>query len=139
MIDWRERIVSDPDICHGKPRIKGSRIMVSVVLDNLAEGLFCGADFGVRNGGERSFTFASVLTAVGLEFRATLLESGFPPPWIPAFRGNDGCGSRHRPAIHGPVVSPGRFRPARPLVSEGAAGSGGSSSEFSGFPVAVTA
>ena len=32
------RIVSNPDICHGKPCIKGTRIMVSVVLDNLAEG-----------------------------------------------------------------------------------------------------
>ncbi len=39
MIDWRERIKSDPEVCHGKPCIKGTRIMVSVVLDNLAEGL----------------------------------------------------------------------------------------------------
>ena len=39
MIDWRERIAGDPPICHGKPCIKGTRIMVSVVLDNLAEGL----------------------------------------------------------------------------------------------------
>lgn len=39
IIDWRERIAADPVICHGKPCIKGTRIMVSVVLDNLAEGL----------------------------------------------------------------------------------------------------
>ena len=39
MIDWRDRITADPDICHGKPCIRGTRIMVSVVLDNLAEGL----------------------------------------------------------------------------------------------------
>jgi uncharacterized protein (DUF433 family) len=39
MIDWRERIAADRAICHGKPCIKGTRIMVSVVLDNLAEGL----------------------------------------------------------------------------------------------------
>ena len=39
MIDWRERIAANPAICHGKPCIKGTRIMVSVVLDNLAEGL----------------------------------------------------------------------------------------------------
>ncbi len=32
------RIASNPNICHGKPCIKGTRIMVSVVLDNLAEG-----------------------------------------------------------------------------------------------------
>ena len=39
MVDWRDRIVVDPKICHGKPCIKGTRIMVSVILDNLAEGL----------------------------------------------------------------------------------------------------
>jgi len=39
MVDWRDRIVIDPKICHGKPCIKGTRIMVSVILDNLAEGL----------------------------------------------------------------------------------------------------
>jgi uncharacterized protein (DUF433 family) len=36
---WQERISSDPNICHGKPCIKGTRILTSVVLDNLAEGL----------------------------------------------------------------------------------------------------
>jgi uncharacterized protein (DUF433 family) len=39
MTDWRERIKVDPAVCHGKPCIRGTRIMVSVVLDNLAEGL----------------------------------------------------------------------------------------------------
>lgn len=39
MIDWRERIATDPAICHGKACVKGTRIMVSIVLDNLAEGL----------------------------------------------------------------------------------------------------
>ena len=39
MIHWQERIAANPAICHGKPCIKGTRIMVSVVLDNLAEGL----------------------------------------------------------------------------------------------------
>ena len=33
-----ERIVSDPGICHGKACIKGTRIMVSIILDNLAAG-----------------------------------------------------------------------------------------------------
>jgi len=33
-----ERIVIDPDICHGKPTIKGTRIMVSNVLSLLAGG-----------------------------------------------------------------------------------------------------
>jgi len=38
MTDWRERISVDPNICHGKVCIKGTRVMVSVVLDNLAAG-----------------------------------------------------------------------------------------------------
>jgi uncharacterized protein (DUF433 family) len=36
--DWRKRISIDPNICHGKPCIKGRRIMVSVVLDYLKAG-----------------------------------------------------------------------------------------------------
>ena len=36
---WRERITVDPFVCHGKACIKGTRIMVSVILDNLAEGV----------------------------------------------------------------------------------------------------
>lgn len=38
-MNWRERITSDPDISHGRVCIKGTRIMVSVILDNLSEGL----------------------------------------------------------------------------------------------------
>ena len=33
-----ERISIDQKICHGRACIKGTRIMVSVVLDNLASG-----------------------------------------------------------------------------------------------------
>ncbi len=36
-MNWRERITVDPLVCHGKACIKGTRIMVSVILDNLAE------------------------------------------------------------------------------------------------------
>ena len=38
-MNWRERISVDPAICHGKACIAGTRVMVSVVLDNLAAGL----------------------------------------------------------------------------------------------------
>ncbi len=37
-MDWRERITVDPQVCHGKACIKGTRILVSVILDNLAAG-----------------------------------------------------------------------------------------------------
>jgi len=32
-------IVSDPEICHGKPTFRGTRIMVADVLEQVAEGL----------------------------------------------------------------------------------------------------
>jgi uncharacterized protein (DUF433 family) len=35
---WQERISVDPAVCHGKACIRGTRVMVSVVLDNLAAG-----------------------------------------------------------------------------------------------------
>ncbi|MEW5803206.1 MAG: DUF433 domain-containing protein [bacterium] len=38
-MNWREYITVDPAVCHGRACIKGTRIMVSVVLDNLAAGL----------------------------------------------------------------------------------------------------
>jgi uncharacterized protein (DUF433 family) len=38
-MNWRDRISVNPRICHGKACIKGTRIMVSIVLDNLAEGI----------------------------------------------------------------------------------------------------
>lgn len=34
-----KRISVDPQICHGKACITGTRIMVSIILDNLVSGL----------------------------------------------------------------------------------------------------
>ena len=34
-----ERISIDPNVCFGKPCIRGTRIWVSLILDNLAEGV----------------------------------------------------------------------------------------------------
>jgi uncharacterized protein (DUF433 family) len=36
---WQDRITTDPQVCHGKACIKGTRVMASVVLDNLAAGV----------------------------------------------------------------------------------------------------
>jgi uncharacterized protein (DUF433 family) len=36
-MNWKERITVDPLVCHGKACVKGTRIMVSVILDNLAD------------------------------------------------------------------------------------------------------
>jgi len=37
-VDWKRYIVSDPEILRGKPRLKGTRIPVGVVLGYLAAG-----------------------------------------------------------------------------------------------------
>lgn len=37
-MSWQDRISVDPAICHGAACIKGTRVMVSVILDNLAAG-----------------------------------------------------------------------------------------------------
>lgn len=37
-MNWRKRISVNPSICHGKACITGTRVMVSVILDNLAAG-----------------------------------------------------------------------------------------------------
>ncbi len=38
-MDWRAHIAVDPRVCLGRACFTGTRIMVSVVLDNLAAGL----------------------------------------------------------------------------------------------------
>lgn len=41
-MDWRDRIAVDPHVCHGKACVSsqgGTRVMVSVILDNLAAGV----------------------------------------------------------------------------------------------------
>lgn len=48
MNNWQDRINTNPNVCHGKPCITGTRIMVSVILDNLADGMTpneIGADY----------------------------------------------------------------------------------------------
>jgi len=37
-VEWKQHIVSDPEILRGKPRIKGTRIPVGLILGHLAAG-----------------------------------------------------------------------------------------------------
>jgi uncharacterized protein (DUF433 family) len=37
--NWQERISINPNVCHGKACIRGTRTMVSMILDNLAVGV----------------------------------------------------------------------------------------------------
>jgi uncharacterized protein (DUF433 family) len=37
-VDWRDYVVSTPDVLRGKPHLKGTRIPVSLILGYLAAG-----------------------------------------------------------------------------------------------------
>lgn len=37
-MSWHDRISADSAVCHGKACVRGTRVLVSVVLDNLAAG-----------------------------------------------------------------------------------------------------
>jgi len=38
VIEWKRYVVSDPEFLRGKPRLKGTRIPVSLILGYLASG-----------------------------------------------------------------------------------------------------
>ncbi len=38
MIDWRQHLTGDPHVCHGQLCAKGTRVLVTNILDSLAEG-----------------------------------------------------------------------------------------------------
>ena len=38
-MNWQEHITVDPEVCHGRACIAGTRVLVTAVLDNLAAGL----------------------------------------------------------------------------------------------------
>jgi uncharacterized protein (DUF433 family) len=37
-VDWKQHIVSEPEVLRGKPRLRGTRIPVGLVLGYLAAG-----------------------------------------------------------------------------------------------------
>ena len=60
-VNWREHITVDPEICHGRACITGTRVLVTAILDNLAAGL----DAHEVAGSYPSITTESVHAAVG--------------------------------------------------------------------------
>jgi uncharacterized protein (DUF433 family) len=38
MMDWRQYLTSDPQVCHGQLCARGTRVLVTVILDSLAAG-----------------------------------------------------------------------------------------------------
>lgn len=67
-------VVADPEICHGKPTFKGTRIMVSQVLDDVADGRSWDFICNVRWGGR--IAVAAVAEAVKLSRQAWLDDHG---------------------------------------------------------------
>jgi uncharacterized protein (DUF433 family) len=66
-LHWQDHISVDPNICHGKACIKGTRVMVSVVLDNIAAGhtteeILKSYPSLTREGVEASIRYAAELT-----------------------------------------------------------------------------
>jgi uncharacterized protein (DUF433 family) len=70
-MDWRQRITVDPAVCHGQACIKGTRVMVAVLLDNLAAGL--GADEVLRS--YPSLRTEDVQAAMASEISNTLIRT----------------------------------------------------------------
>ncbi len=73
-IELGKYIVADPEICHGKPTFKGTRIMVWQVLDDVAEGrswdFICNERWGGR------IPLAAIAEAVRLAQEALLERHG---------------------------------------------------------------
>ena len=73
-LELGEYIVADPEICHGKPTFKGTRVMVWQFLDDVVEGrsweFICNTRWGGR------IALAAVAEAVRLSRRAWLDKRG---------------------------------------------------------------
>ena len=73
-VELGEHIVADPEICHGKPTFKGTRIMVWQVLADVAEGRSWDFICNVRWGGR--LPLAAIAEAVRLAQSAWLDKHG---------------------------------------------------------------
>ena len=38
MVEWREHLTNDPEVCGGELCARGTRVLVTNILDSLAEG-----------------------------------------------------------------------------------------------------
>jgi len=85
-LELGQYIVADPEICHGKPTFKGTRIIVWQVLEDVAEGrsweFICNNRWGGR------IPLAAVAEAVGLAREAWLTV--LPPGLLPGLAGRAG-------------------------------------------------
>lgn len=68
MVDAKARIVSLPDVCHGKPCVRGTRVLVSSILGSLAAGF------------SRDEVLASYPGIRAEDIEAALASAGTPGP-----------------------------------------------------------
>lgn len=61
-------IVTDPEICHGKPTFRGTRIMVSHVLEQVSEGMSWEAIILEWRGGISHEAIAEAITLASKAF-----------------------------------------------------------------------
>jgi uncharacterized protein (DUF433 family) len=61
-------IVTDPQICHGKPTFRGTRIMVSQVLEQVANGMSWEAIVEEWHGSINKFAVAEAVRLAGQAF-----------------------------------------------------------------------
>ena len=72
--DLGQFIVADPNICHGKPTFKGTRVTVADVLADVERGLSW--DFICYRWGDGKITKDAIAEAVQLARRALLDQEG---------------------------------------------------------------
>jgi uncharacterized protein (DUF433 family) len=70
---WQDHIVATADTLHGAPRFRGTRIAVSIVLDNLAAGVTA-ADLHVEYP-----TIPTQAVPAALAYAAELVRDGIVP------------------------------------------------------------
>ena len=38
-VDWKARVIMDPEVHHGDPCVKGTRVPVSIIVGSIADGM----------------------------------------------------------------------------------------------------
>ena len=80
-MEWQSRLVADPEICHGRVCVRGTRVMASIILDRLAMGENCAAILEDYPSIQREDVLAALSYAAELasdrERGKTLRDKGF--------------------------------------------------------------
>lgn len=75
-MNWRDHIIVDPMVCHGRACIVGTRVLVTTILDNLAAGMDAGEFTKSYPSITRDSVQAAVCYAADLAKKRAALRSG---------------------------------------------------------------